>query len=455
MVILTFQHNPRFHLFVAAGLDFVGQLFVLIGLAVNSRYLTFPIESNSLSSNGGWFLFCLFLYPALGWLFGTYTVLRWRRVPLTILLQRIALTIIFVVLITAIAGWIFRAEESIWFLHRRVQFQYVFGISIWSLLVRLLLRRGNIWPESQKLLIIASDPEAKVILRAWRRVPQRSELVRLSSNNIKLYIQKLESPCLLAIGTSWKLKEANLSLMEELNTQDPRRVQIVSPVGLFDRHQERLPPVLLDDGWLNYDEIPWNATFGLQTRIKRASDLCLASLLLLISSPLIAIAMAWIWIDDPGPVFFRQVRTGLMGIPFTIVKLRTMQVQPKDAPDSWTQLRDNRITFAGRILRKLRIDELPQLFNVLTGEMSLIGPRPERPSMEKILEDNIPHYRMRHWMRPGLSGWAQVCAPYASSIEDSDLKLSYDLYYLKHFNIFLDLVILARTIKTILKASGR
>ena len=132
-----------------------------------------------------------------------------------------------------------------------------------------------------------------------------------------------------------------------------------------------------------------------------------------------------------------------------------MQVQPDDAPDSWTQLKDNRITFPGQILRKLRIDELPQLFNVLTGEMSLIGPRPERPSMEKILEANIPHYRMRHWMRPGLSGWAQVCAPYASSIEDSDLKLSYDLYYLKHFNIFLDIVILARTIKTVLKASGR
>ena len=92
---------------------------------------------------------------------------------------------------------------------------------------------------------------------------------------------------------------------------------IVIPVALFERHQERLPPVLLSDGWLNYDEIPWNATFGLQTQIKRASDICLALLLLLISSPLIAAAMAWIWIDDPGPIFFRQVRTGLMGIPFS------------------------------------------------------------------------------------------------------------------------------------------
>ena len=440
---------------MAAGLDFVGQLLLLLAFAINSRHLTFPIEHDALSSNGAWFLFCLFLYPALGWLFGTYTLLRWRRVPFPILLQRIALTAIFVILITAISAWIFRAQESIWFLHRRVQLQWVFGTAIWSLLIRLLLRRGNVWTDSHQLLMLAGDSEAEIILRSWRRVPQRKELSRLSLNNIKLYIQNLESPCLLAVGTSWRKNEINLNLMEELNTLDPRRIQIVNPPALFERHQERLPPVLLTDGWLNYDEIPWNATFGLQTQIKRASDICLALLLLLISSPLIAAAMAWIWIDDPGPIFYKQVRTGWMGIPFTIIKLRTMQVQPDDAPDSWTQLQDDRITFPGQILRKLRIDELPQLFNVLTGEMSLIGPRPERPSMEKILEANIPHYRMRHWMRPGLSGWAQVCAPYASSIEDSDLKLSYDLYYLKHFNIFLDIVILARTIKTVLKASGR
>ena len=103
----------------------------------------------------------------------------------------------------------------------------------------------------------------------------------------------------------------------------------------------------------------------------------------------------------------------------------------------------------------MRLDELPQLLNVLNGEMSLIGPRPERPELEEELEQSIPHYRKRHWMRPGLSGWAQVCAPYASSIEDSDLKLSYDLYYLRYFSTWLDLVILLRTVKTVLKAGGR
>ena len=135
--------------------------------------------------------------------------------------------------------------------------------------------------------------------------------------------------------------------------------------------------------------------------------------------------------------------------------VRTMSVQPVDAPAEWTQVGDQRITAVGAVLRRVRLDELPQLLNVLTGEMSLIGPRPERPELEHQLEQSIPHYRKRHWMRPGLSGWAQVCAPYASSIEDSGLKLSYDFYYLRHFSTWLDLLILFRTIKTVLKAGGR
>ena len=132
-----------------------------------------------------------------------------------------------------------------------------------------------------------------------------------------------------------------------------------------------------------------------------------------------------------------------------------MKVSSPHAPVTWTLPGDERITRVGRWLRRTRIDELPQLINVVVGEMSLIGPRPERPQLELELEASIPHYRKRHWMRPGLSGWAQVCSPYASSIEDSEVKLSYDLYYLKYFSTWLDLLILFRTIKTVLKIAGR
>ena len=154
-------------------------------------------------------------------------------------------------------------------------------------------------------------------------------------------------------------------------------------------------------------------------------------------------------------MLYAQQRSGWRGRPFTLYKLRTMKVHSSNATVSWTQPGDKRITKVGIWLRRVRLDELPQLLNVLNGEMSLIGPRPERPELEEELEQRIPHYRKRHWMRPGLSGWAQVCAPYASSIEDSDLKLSYDLYYLRNFSTWLDFVILLRTVKTVLKAGGR
>jgi lipopolysaccharide/colanic/teichoic acid biosynthesis glycosyltransferase len=245
------------------------------------------------------------------------------------------------------------------------------------------------------------------------------------------------------------------SLLESLEMRDPRVVRTVSVLRLFEQQQERLPTVLMGDVSFTYDDLPWASTFSVQAQLKRLADLLVAALLLLITAPFMAVAALLIWLEDRGPVFYAQQRSGWLGRPFTVLKLRTMTVQPADAPAEWTQVGDQRITVVGAVLRRVRLDELPQLLNVLNGEMSLIGPRPERPELEHQLEQSIPHYRKRHWMRPGLSGWAQVCAPYASTIEDSGLKLSYDLYYLRHFSTWLDLVILFRTIKTVLKASGR
>ena len=205
------------------------------------------------------------------------------------------------------------------------------------------------------------------------------------------------------------------------------------------------------DTMLAYDGLPWAAAFRVPVQLKRMADLLVAVLLLLLTG---ARLMAALFIVQMWSVLYSQQRSGWLGRPFTLYKLRTMTVQPVGAPARWTKPGDQRITSVGSLLRRVRLDELPQLLNVLNGDMSLIGPRPERPELEEELEQCILHYRKRHWMRPGLSGWAQVSAPYASSIEDSDLKLSYDLYYLRHFSIWLDLVILFRTVK-ILKAGGR
>jgi lipopolysaccharide/colanic/teichoic acid biosynthesis glycosyltransferase len=144
----------------------------------------------------------------------------------------------------------------------------------------------------------------------------------------------------------------------------------------------------------------------------------------------------------------------MYGEPIQIRKLRSMRTDAEVRGARWAQLGDPRITRIGRVLRQLRIDELPQLLSVLRGEMSLIGPRPERPELEQSLETGIPHYRVRHWVRPGLSGWAQVCYPYGASLADSRNKLSYDLYYLRNASLALDVLILLKTIRLIALGAG-
>ena len=150
-----------------------------------------------------------------------------------------------------------------------------------------------------------------------------------------------------------------------------------------------------------YDDLPWAATFSVQAQLKRMADLMLSVLLLTLTLPFMLLAALLIWLQDRGPIFYSQQRSGWLGRPFTVLKLRTMSVQPVDAPAEWTQADDIRITVIGGLLRRVRLDELPQLLNVLKGDMSLIGLRPERPELEEQLESRIPHYRKRHWMRPG------------------------------------------------------
>ena len=191
-----------------------------------------------------------------------------------------------------------------------------------------------------------------------------------------------------------------------------------------------------------------------QVRLKRAGDVVVAMTLLLITSPLIILSALLIKLSDSGPIFYSQVRTGLNGNSFRIWKLRTMRTDAEHQGAQWSSRSDPRITKVGSLLRITRLDELPQLWCVLTGSMSLIGPRPERPEFDMLLSHKIPFYELRHQIRPGLSGWAQVNYPYGASVEDSANKLSYDLYYIKNFSFLLDLLILFKTIRLVFNAQG-
>ena len=454
-MLVIWIHSPRFLLLCALLLDWLGQLLIIAAIAYSPRWLLTTQATPDLDGQGPWLIFCLLLYPLLGWLFGSYTVLRWRRLSFSVLLQRLLISATVTLMVVAIVRWLVNPDVDVWLVSRPVQLAWVGLTTVCSLLTRIALRRGLLLPESPRLLLLASDQETQEILKAWAKVSPRHPLEPICPSILESLLNESTAPLLVALSPSYVHDPSLIGLIERLEMHDPRLVRTISVLSLFEQHQERLPPVLLSNSGLSYEELTWAAPFSVQAQLKRLADLLVAATLLLLTAPFIIFAALLIWLEDHGPVFYSQERSGWLGRPFTVLKLRTMCEQSKVGQPLWTQPDDHRITAVGKWLRRIRLDELPQLLSVLNGEMSLIGPRPERPELEQDLEGHIPHYRKRYWMRPGLSGWAQVCAPYASSIEDSDLKLSYDLYYLRHFSTWLDLLILVRTIKTVLKAGGR
>jgi exopolysaccharide biosynthesis polyprenyl glycosylphosphotransferase len=190
--------------------------------------------------------------------------------------------------------------------------------------------------------------------------------------------------------------------------------------------------------------------------LKRVIDVTGTLALLVCLWPLLLATAIAIKLTSKGPVFYRQERVGLLGRPFMAVKFRSMRndAESKSGP-KWAAVNDDRITPLGHILRRFRIDELPQLFNVLRGEMSLVGPRPERQHFVEMLAGQIPYYNVRHYVRPGITGWAQVKYPYGASVSDAYEKLQYDLYYAKHLSLALDTLIMLKTLKVVLAGGGR
>ncbi|HEX8480762.1 MAG TPA: TIGR03013 family XrtA/PEP-CTERM system glycosyltransferase [Allosphingosinicella sp.] len=188
---------------------------------------------------------------------------------------------------------------------------------------------------------------------------------------------------------------------------------------------------------------------------KRLFDIIVSGLILLVFAPLILLTALAVKLESKGPAFFRQRRVGLYGQSFELVKLRSMREDAEVGGKAvWAQKDDPRVTRVGSVIRKLRIDELPQAWTVLTGKMSLVGPRPERPQFVADLEARLPYYAERHVVKPGITGWAQINFPYGASVEDARQKLEYDLYYAKNYTPFLDLLILLQTVRVVLFPDG-
>lgn len=232
-----------------------------------------------------------------------------------------------------------------------------------------------------------------------------------------------------------------------------RGIEVEEATSFFERISGKIAVETMLPSWLIFSEgfksTPLRA-FG-----KRAVDLTLSVLLLVLTSPMMVLAALLIKLDSKGPVLYRQERLGRDGRTFELLKFRSMsQHAERDSGPMWTVENDPRITRVGRLIRKLRVDELPQLVNVLRGEMSFVGPRPEREHFVRRLEQKIPYYGLRMMVRPGITGWAQVEYRYGANDEDAMEKLKYDLYYIKNGNLLLDLLVVLKTVRVVLFGKG-
>jgi sugar transferase (PEP-CTERM system associated) len=232
-------------------------------------------------------------------------------------------------------------------------------------------------------------------------------------------------------------------------------ISIIDIQSFFERETGKVLIEYLYPSWLVFSDGFYNNV--LHQYSKRAFDIAASSVLLFLASPIIIITLIAIYIESGlhAPVFYRQVRVGEGGKPFMLLKFRSMRVDAeKNGSAQWATKNDSRVTKVGKLIRKTRIDELPQIYNVLKGDMSFVGPRPERPKFVVELAEKIPYYGERHRVKPGITGWAQLLYPYGASEKDAREKLQYDIYYIKNQSLFLDILILLQTVEVILFGKG-
>jgi exopolysaccharide biosynthesis polyprenyl glycosylphosphotransferase len=228
-------------------------------------------------------------------------------------------------------------------------------------------------------------------------------------------------------------------------------IRVSDHVGFIERFLFHVPVESIPAEWF------LRADLGLSHRfyfpMKRMIDIAAALVGLVCSLPFLLFSVVAIKLESRGPAFYSHIRTGQYNRPFRIRKLRTMRMNAEQNGPQWASVRDDRVTRVGKILRRTRLDELPQFWNVLRGDISLVGPRPERPEFVQRLINEIPFYNQRHLVKPGLTGWAQINCPYGASVEDARNKLKYDLYYMKYCSLGLDLQIVLRTIGVVMKGA--
>jgi len=321
---------------------------------------------------------------------------------------------------------------------------------------------------TRRILVFGTGSQALAVKQALNKSDPSTEIVGYfpSPNDESAIVPEhlilSRSKTLTDTAKTLKVDEIVVALTERRGGSMPLRELLdcklhgIRVLDLASHFEQTLGQIRLDSlyaGWLIFGDGFQQGT--LRTIVKRLSDIIFATILIILAMPIMLITALLIIAENGFPVFYRQERVGLNGRLFNVIKFRSMRNDAeKDGKPIWAKAKDDRVTKVGGIIRKLRIDELPQLFSVLKGDMSLVGPRPERPFFVDQLTKEIPFYAVRHSVKPGVTGWAQVRYHYGATVEDSAEKLQYDLYYVKNHSLFLDIVVLFETIGVVLTGKG-
>ena len=307
---------------------------------------------------------------------------------------------------------------------------------------------------AQRLRELGDKPETGFAIVAYIAMSDNQRVVeeaipRAAIHDLGRFVENLGvSEVVLALQ-----ERRNALPLKDLLRIKTKGVHVNDFSSFIERETGRVDLDTVNPSWLIFSD-GFSSSRMFSSAVKRIFDITASLILLVLTLPVIALFALLVKLDSKGPAFFRQTRVGLYGEPFTLIKLRSMRTDAEKDGAKWAEENDPRITRLGRFIRKVRIDELPQTWSVLKGQMSFVGPRPEVPSFVESLEEEIPFYGERHMVKPGITGWAQINYPYGASVEDSRCKLEYDLYYAKNYTPFLDFVILLQTLRVILWPEG-
>jgi len=321
---------------------------------------------------------------------------------------------------------------------------------------------------TRRILVFGTGPRALAVKTALNKSDPSAEIVGFfpspNEDGAAVPVNRIlsRSKSLTETAISLDVHEIVVALTERRGGSMPLRelldcklhgIRVLDLASYFEQTLGQIRLESLYAGWLIFGDGFRQGTF--RSAVKRLSDILFASVLLLLAMPIMVLTALLIIIESGTPVLYVQERVGRNGRLFNVIKFRSMRTDAeKDGQPIWAQKKDDRTTRVGRIIRKLRIDELPQLYCVLKGDMSLVGPRPERQFFVEQLTNEIPFYAVRHSVKPGLTGWAQVRYHYGATVEDSAEKLQYDLYYVKNHSLLLDMIILFETVAVVLTGKG-